>query len=47
MKKNKFLWGFIAKSDTTVNPNTLWCQFQANISKMVGRINTGTSVLSL
>ena len=31
---------------TTVNPNTLCSQFQANISRMAGRINTGTSVLS-
>ncbi len=30
-----------------VNPNTLWSQFLANISRMVGRINTGTSALSL
>ena len=30
----------------TVNPNTLWSQFQANISRMVGRINTRTSALS-
>ncbi len=31
---------------TTVNPNTMWSHFQANISRMVGLINTGTSVLS-
>ena len=34
------------QSSTTVNPNTLWSQFQAYISRMVGRINTGTSALS-
>ncbi len=31
----------------TVNPNTLWSQFLAYISRMVGWINMGTSALSL